>query len=192
MKLFSISLALFLGALFLVLTGTPTNQRARVSAPKMAAHTLGSPERISLKSVSFHPEVSDFEAQFLDGAQRKLRDFGGKIVLVNFWATWCAPCKAEIPELLEVYREKRAHFTIIGIAEASELDEVRSFVKEMKIDYPIALDPDGKIAMSYDIFGYPTSYLLAPDGALARRYDGFLPEDVLRKDLAELEKKYAK
>lgn len=191
MRLFSISLALFLGALFLVLTGIGTKQ-STLSAPKIATHASAGSERVILKPVPFELEVSDFELEFLDGVKRNLRDFAGKIVLVNFWATWCAPCRAEIPGLLEIYQEKKAHFTIVGIAEASELDEVRSFVKEMKIDYPIALDPDGKIAASYDILGYPTSYLLAPDGSLARRYVGFVPEDILRKDLAELEKRYAR
>ncbi|MBI3939273.1 MAG: redoxin domain-containing protein [Acidobacteria bacterium] len=147
---------------------------------------------VQLKPVDFNPGRHDFQAPFLEGQVRKLSDFGGKIVLVNFWATWCAPCKAEIPGLLDIYREKKGHFEIIGIAEESELKDIHTFVKEMKMDYPISLDPGGRIGQQYKIFAYPTSYLFAPDGTLEREYLGFLADDVLRKDLEEVEKKYAR
>ncbi|MBI2821197.1 MAG: redoxin domain-containing protein [Acidobacteria bacterium] len=145
---------------------------------------------VALKPARFDPGSREFEAEFLDGSTRKLSDFGGKIVMVNFWATWCAPCKQEIPGLLEIYREKRNHMEIIGVAEESQMADIHSFVEEMGIDYPIALDPNGKIGEQYRLFAYPTSFLFAPDGTLARQYTGFLPEDVLRKDLTELEKMY--
>lgn len=147
---------------------------------------------VSLRPAAFNPGTKEFQAPFLDGGTRRLSDFGGKIVLVNFWATWCAPCKSEIPGLLEIYQEKKSHFEIIGVAEESELKDIHSFVGEMKIDYPIAIDTNGKIGESYKIFAYPTSYLFAPDGTLVREYPGFLADDVLRKDLAEVEKRYAR
>ncbi|HEY2931983.1 MAG TPA: cytochrome c biogenesis protein CcdA [Acidobacteriota bacterium] len=146
---------------------------------------------VSLRPADFKVGKYDFKAEFLDGSTRRLADFKGKIVMVNFWATWCAPCKAEIPGLLKIYQEKRGHFEIIGIAEQSELNDIRAFIKEMKMDYPVALDPAGKIEEQYKIFAYPTSYLFAPDGKLVREYPGYLADEILRKDLAEIERKYA-
>ncbi|HEV8132056.1 MAG TPA: cytochrome c biogenesis protein CcdA [Acidobacteriota bacterium] len=149
-------------------------------------------ETVALKSVNFNPGSRDFQAEYLDGSTRKLSDFRGKIVLVNFWATWCAPCRAEIPGLLNIYHQKKDQFEIIGVAEESEVNDIRAFVKDMKMDYPIALDTKGAVGGQYKIAFYPTSYLFAPDGTLVREVPGYLPEEVLRKDLAELEKKYAR
>ena len=147
--------------------------------------------RVTLRPVSFNPGPNEFEAQMLDGRARKLSDFSGKIVMINFWATWCAPCKAEIPGLLEIYREKKNHFEILGIAEESEPKDIHAFVKELGISYPILLDGNGKIGEQYRLYAYPSSYLFAPDGSLVRQYPGYLDESVLRKDLAEMEREYA-
>ena len=147
---------------------------------------------LALKPANFSPGANDFQAPFLDGSTRKLSDFGGKIVMINFWATWCGPCKTEIPGLLQVYREKRDHFEIIGIAEESEVKDIHSFVKEMQIDYPISLDPKSSILEQFKVFAYPTSILFAPDGSLVKQYPGFLAENVLRKDLAAIEKQFAR
>ncbi|MBI4455812.1 MAG: redoxin domain-containing protein, partial [Acidobacteria bacterium] len=160
-------------------------------ASKLTTGAPTSTAPVLLKPVNFRPGKNEFEAQFLQGGTRKLSEFGGKIIMVNFWATWCAPCKAEIPGLLQVYQEKKDHFEIIGIAEESELNDIHSFVKEMKVDYPIALDPNGRIGEQYKLFAYPTSFLFAPDGTLMGQYPGFLAEDVLRKDLAKIEERYA-
>ncbi len=157
-----------------------------------STHAGGSDGPVVLKQIDFNLGPRDFQTQFLDGSTGRLSDFRGKIVMLNFWATWCAPCRAEIPGLLNIYHEKRDHFEIVGVAEESELNDIHAFVKEMKVDYPIALDPNGKVGGQYKIAFYPTSYLFAPDGTLVREIPGFLPEDVLRKDLAEIEKKYAK
>ncbi|HEY3131672.1 MAG TPA: cytochrome c biogenesis protein CcdA [Acidobacteriota bacterium] len=152
----------------------------------------GGSSPVILKQLDFNVGPRDFQTQFFDGSTRKLSDFRGKIVMLNFWATWCAPCRAEIPGLLNIYHAKKDHFEIIGVAEESELNDIRAFINEMKIDYPIALDPNGKVGVQYKIAFYPTSYLFAPDGTLVREIPGFLPEDVLRKNLAEIEAKYAK
>ncbi|MBI4456470.1 MAG: redoxin domain-containing protein [Acidobacteria bacterium] len=163
-----------------------------LAVPKTTASTPGQAIPVVLKPVRFNPGPNDFQAQFLHGETLRLSQFGGKIVLVNFWATWCAPCRAEIPGLLDIYREKRGHFEIIGVAEESTWNDVEAFVREMRIDYPVALDPNGGIGEQYKIFAYPTSYLFAPDGSLVREYPGFLSENVLRRDLAEVEKRFAR
>lgn len=194
-------LLLFIGVLIFTNRLALISQRLSFLNPEKAALAISKTTpppvpthggAIALRPANFNPGARDFQTQFLDGRTRKLSDFGGKIVMLNFWATWCAPCRAEIPGLLEIYQEKKDHFEIIGLAEESELNDIHAFVAEMKINYPIALDPNGKIGEQYKIFYYPTSYIFAPDGTLAREIPGFLPEDVLRKDLAEIEKKYAR
>ncbi|MBI2821462.1 MAG: redoxin domain-containing protein [Acidobacteria bacterium] len=145
---------------------------------------------VTLRPVKFDPGPHEFEAPLLQGESKRLSDYGGKIVLVNFWATWCAPCRDEIPGLIDVYREKQSHFEILGIAEESNVNDIEAFVKEMGIEYPILIDPKGRIGEQYRLFAYPTSYLFAPDGTLVRQYTGYLDDTMLRKDLAELERKY--
>lgn len=188
------ALLLFIGILIF------TNQLAWISArlaflnPEALVISGGpvAATPVALKPVHFDAGPNDFEMSLLDGSTRKLSDFGGKIVLINFWATWCGPCKLEIPGLLQLYREKRSHFEIIGIAEESEIADIEALVEEMKIDYPIALDEDRSILEQYGVFAYPVSVLFAPDGSKVKQYPGFLAEEILRKDLADLEKKYAR
>lgn len=181
-----------------------TNQLARISSrlaflnPEvLATRTFGTAgpvapgPKVTLRQATFDPGEKEFQAQTLAGEARKLSDYSGKLVMVNFWATWCGPCKQEIPGLLSIYQEKKQHFEILGIAEDSNVDDIHSFVKEMAIDYPILIDGNGSIGEQYQLMAYPSSYLFAPDGELLRTYPGYLDEKILRKDLAEFERKYS-
>ena len=112
----------------------------------------------------------------LEGKKVSLKDFRGKIVLLNFWASWCVPCREEMPAMEKLYQEyKEKNFVILAIAVKDSKQDTLNFVKELKLTYPIALDPDAKVGQEYGAWGLPVTYLIGPKGeALAR---GWGPAD---------------
>lgn len=111
----------------------------------------------------------DFALPGLDGGTVSLSDYRGKVVLINFWGTWCEPCKEETPALQAAYQELRGQgFEIIGInlysQETAGDKAVRDFISPYGVTYPIALDTDGDIARAFQISPIPTSYFVDPSG----------------------------
>jgi peroxiredoxin len=115
----------------------------------------------------------DFELQTLDGQVAKLSDYRGKIVLINFWGTWCEPCKAETPALEQAYSElKDDDFVILGVnllfqeraQYKRDVDAVQQFITLYGVSYPITLDKDGSVSQSYAIAPIPTSYVIDQQG----------------------------
>ncbi|HWB74726.1 MAG TPA: TlpA disulfide reductase family protein [Nannocystaceae bacterium] len=105
----------------------------------------------------------------------------GTVVLVNVWATWCAPCREELPELEALHREHAARgFTVIGVSvdRAAALMQVRQMVDSFALSYPIVFDPMSKAIADWDVRGYPTSFLVDRTGVIRWRRDGIIrPED---------------
>lgn len=120
-----------------------------------------------------------FHAQDLAGAQVDLKQLLGerKAVLINFWATWCALCKEEIPALAQLQSEQgAAGLTIVGVNVAESERKVRSYVEDIGINYPVVLDPESAIAESYNVMGLPVSLLVRADGTVTGPYSGFTEE----------------
>jgi cytochrome c biogenesis protein CcmG/thiol:disulfide interchange protein DsbE len=117
----------------------------------------------------------DFTAKNLVGREIRLSDFRGKVVLVNFWAVWCGPCEAEIPELVDLYNNYRDKgFVIVGVSDLSDLGDIKSFVAEHKMSYPVVVDP-GHISDDYNVIYLPTSFLLDRDGRIVQKFQGYSP-----------------
>jgi len=106
------------------------------------------------------------------GKKVGLADFRGKLILLNFWATWCAPCREEMPAMERLYRRfKDKGFVIVGVNVKDRRKEALSFLKELKITFPIVLDPDGQVGLLYGAWGLPVTYLIDPKGiAIARAW----------------------
>jgi peroxiredoxin len=116
----------------------------------------------------------DFTLPGLDGQDVRLSDYRGKVVLVNFWGTWCEPCKEETPALQQSYQKLRDQgLVIIGVDLRSQegdgaegVDNVRSFTERYGVTYPIALDVKGETARAFQIYPIPTSYFIDPNGTI--------------------------
>jgi cytochrome c biogenesis protein CcmG, thiol:disulfide interchange protein DsbE len=107
----------------------------------------------------------------LDGKKVNLASLRGRVVLVNFWATWCPPCRKELPDLAELWSEQQGRcFELLGVAEESPAPELAAAAR--RIPYPILLDPRGDAANDWSVTGYPKSYLIDPGGNVVRVFDG--------------------
>jgi peroxiredoxin len=126
-----------------------------------------------------------FELPGLDGGTVRLSDYRGKVVLVNFWGTWCEPCKEETPALQAVYRDLKAQgLEIIGVnlysQETDGQSGVRKFLEPYQVAYPIALDTDGEIARQFQISPIPVSYFVDAEGTIRYVKVGTLTEGDVR------------
>jgi peroxiredoxin len=127
----------------------------------------------------------DFELQNLKGETVRLSDYQGKPVLVNFWATWCAPCKLEMPNFQKYYEKYPGQFEILAIEYGEPVDTVSRFARDMGLTFPILSDPDAKVHALYRFLGYPTSYIIDQKGVLRFQHVGLMDEDALEKYLKE-------
>lgn len=133
-------------------------------------------------------KMPEFSLPPLDGGKAwKLSDHRGEVVLVNFWATWCPPCRAEMPGLARVSRDlSNQRFVIAGIAMDDEgAPVVRSFAQRHPIPYPVLL-PTAEFAIGNAIEALPTSFLVDRRGRIAKVYTGEISEGLLRRDAETL------
>jgi thiol-disulfide isomerase/thioredoxin len=157
---------------------TSTPETATVSAGKTATTT----QAVATPSSNLTPTVKsansksekvavgytapDFTLKNLDGEAVSLSQFRGKFVLINFWATWCGPCREELALLSDTYKANKDRFVILGVDVGEEDVLVRLKVKEVGITYPTVLDSNSKITMMYKVTGYPTSIFVDKDGII--------------------------
>ena len=137
------------------------------------------------ESDAFRPlDVGDpaphFEAVTLEGGRVSLDDLRGKVVLLNVWATWCVPCREEMPALQRVYREMADSGLVVlavSIDRAGAREEVHAYVDELGLGFVVALDPAGGVQETFHTIGVPETFLIDREGRVARRWIGqFDPE----------------
>jgi thiol-disulfide isomerase/thioredoxin len=136
---------------------------------KQASETIDEFKRAILLGGKF----PDFSEKDLDGKPLSVAKFKGKVVLVDFWATWCGPCVAELPNVLKAYEDYHAKgFEIVGISLDSDEQKTRAFIKERKISWPQYYDGkgwDNKLAVQYGVHAIPATYLLDGEGKVIGR-----------------------
>jgi peroxiredoxin len=131
----------------------------------------------------------DFTVKDMNNARVRLSDYKGKVILVNFWATWCAPCKVEIPGFIELYDQyKDKGLVILGVSGDDDAETLRAFASEWKINYPLLVGKDEeKLLDAYGpLYGYPTSVLVGRTGAVCGRHVGPATKEEFEKEIKAL------
>lgn len=117
-------------------------------------------------------EAPGITGNTIDGERFRLDDLRGRWVLVNYFATWCVPCRKEHPELIRFAQRQRATVAVVGVVYSDSAKAVRSFRDEEGGDWPMVLDPTGRVAIQWGVSGVPESYLVDPDGVVRARILG--------------------
>lgn len=126
----------------------------------------------------------DFALRNLDGDIVRLSDLRGKVVFINFWATWCTPCKKELPDIQKVYDEKRDEgLEVLAIDWQENADDAREFFKSRDLTLPLLIDRPGDVYDQYRLQGLPASFFVDRDGNLAALHFGFLSEEKMLERL---------
>ena len=132
-------------------------------------------------------QALDFTLETVDGQTVSLSDYHGQVVLINFWATWCPPCRAEIPSLEAAYREHNGHgFVVLGVNVQDPPQVVAPFVDQMDMTYPVLLDLNGTVMQDYRAQGLPMSLLVDRNGVIQVRHVGYLSESQLAQYLSSV------
>jgi thiol-disulfide isomerase/thioredoxin len=175
--LMSVSAALVILMVALILV---FGKRNRAALPDVSASTDDSSYSVTPNEVNYAaPELA---LQNVDGNKEALTDYRDKVVLVNNWATWCPPCKAEIPTLEEYYEAHSAEgFVIIGIEAGEPPTEVLDFVQKSVITYPIWLDPHNSSLRAFGAAGLPNSFVIDRKGNVRLSWVGEITRETLEK-----------
>jgi thiol-disulfide isomerase/thioredoxin len=164
-------------ALALGLFTLPTVLRSGSDAAPLAGATCKAEGQANL----------NFTLKDMNGMDFNLAEQKGKVVLLNFWATWCAPCLAEIPEFVKFYEEKKDKgFVIVGVLTEDSGESLKTFASEKQMTYPLVMiKPELEDAYG-PIFGLPTSVLIARDGSVCKRHFGPMSREQLEREVKSL------
>ena len=127
----------------------------------------------------------DFQLQSIDGEWISLSDYRGRPVLVNFWATWCGPCREEMPVIESRYRTYYPQLVVLGIESDTSQSDLLDFVRSEGITFPILMG-NGSIERDYEIYAYPTSYFIDKNGVIQSVVVGSMNEASLDAELAKI------
>jgi peroxiredoxin len=129
----------------------------------------------------------DFVLKDLSGNTARLSSFAGQPVLINFWATWCGPCRAEMPAIEDRYNaHSSSGFVVLAVNVDEPAEVVRPFVDELGLTFPIVLDPGGSVTELYRVLGFPTSFWVDADGMIVAQHVGPMFEDQIDNYLAKV------
>ena len=165
-----------------------------ITAPLLdpvAAHASSAPEEFEQGEAACMANAkpaTDFTLPGLDGKAIKLSAYKGKVVLLNFWATWCGPCKAEIPGFVELQTQYKNDLVIVGLSVDDPADKAKAFADQYKVNYPIVLGlGHDDIQDAYGpIYGIPASFLISRDGKVCKRHLGIAPKSQFEREIKGL------
>ncbi|WP_263786544.1 TlpA family protein disulfide reductase [Salinibacter grassmerensis] len=171
-------------ALLIACGGDDTAQTSDQAAPSASESSRPIPGKV--RDVGPEP-VPTLTMETLDGASIDLAARNGELLLVNFWATWCAPCREEIPDLKGLHTDLE-NLTVIGVAlDRKGREVVEPFAQKLDINYPIVVDEAGTVEAEFGpIPGLPTTILVTPDGQITKRVVGIFPTEEMRPTLKKM------
>lgn len=156
------------------------------SEPTNSPQQLTEPADIGIQEGNLAP---DFQLQTMNGETVKLSDFKGKKVILNFWATWCPPCRAEMPHLEKFYEDHQENVVVLAVnltKTEKKPNEVKAFVEEFGLTFPTVMDIKGEVSDMYQIFAYPTSYMVDSQGIIQEIFKGAINYEVMEKSISRI------
>ena len=143
----------------------PANKQAeKVEKVEIATEEVEESDVIGIRKGELAP---DFELETLDGETVKLSDFKGQRVMLNFWATWCPPCRAEMPDMQKFQADKDVQVLAVNLLETeSNPDVVQEFIDELKLTLTVPMDEVSAVSNEYEIMAYPTSFMIDSNGRI--------------------------
>ena len=132
--------------------------------------------------------AAEFMLTDLNGRTKNLSDYRGKIVLLNFWATWCKPCTTEMPAMQAVYdRQHDKGFVVLAVNELEDDDKVRMHIREYKHTFPVLMDRENRVANLYGVYGLPVSVFIDETGTVQSYVKGgLLTEQTIEMEIARI------
>ncbi|MGX6443348.1 redoxin domain-containing protein [Neobacillus sp. K501] len=144
-----------------------------------------SQETANMGGLKVGAKAPDFELKTLSGDTIKLSDLKEKKVMLNFWATWCPPCKAEMPAMEKFHKEAGTEIVILAVNIDPHLD-VKAFVDENGITFPIPLDEEDIVNETYQVLSIPTTYFIDSNGNIGNKYIGAMNYELMKQYTKEL------
>ena len=156
---------------------SPNETSNETTAQADESNTSGTDKTENSSAASYS---NDFTLKDLSGKEVSLSDFAGNIIVLNFWATWCPPCKAEIPDFVEVYNAyKDKGVSFIGVSVDEDFDALKNFVSDNQINYVIVNDPNSAVSNYWGINAIPTTFFLDEEGKVLDSVVGQVPKENL-------------
>ncbi|MDW8328128.1 MAG: redoxin domain-containing protein [Anaerolineales bacterium] len=183
-SLLVIGAGLLLGLLVggLIFFGLPALNALRLASPTTAQAPIGPPAPAPVVGAP----APDFVLFDLEGRQVRLSDFKGQVVLLNFWATWCSPCEAEMPAIEDRYATFKSHgLVVLGINQDEDTETVKAFVERLGLSFTIVLDPGAVVGELYRARGLPTTFIVDRDGKIIVQKVGFMSDRQLDQYLSQ-------
>ncbi len=180
-----------IGAILMILMGLLmfTGKMNEVSGYLSEASAAEDSEENDVGTEETAVPAIDFELTDQYGETHTLADYEGKTIFLNFWATWCPPCRAEMPDIQKLYEEYAAagddSVVIIGVAAPGyggekSAEEIAAFLEENGYTYPVLMDEGGELFLQYGVYSYPTTFMIDKDGNVFGYASGQLSEDIMR------------
>jgi peroxiredoxin len=163
-------IGLLMGYLIILGSGRPSNNDL---TSRNAAPARGLP-------------IADFELVSLTGETVKLSQYRGQPVMINFWGTWCPPCRNEMPLLQSTYEKYSPELVILAVNVNDEIGQVERFVEEMDLTFPILMDDKGIVLSQFRVRGFPTTYFVDGDGVLREQFIGELNQEQINAYISKI------
>jgi len=127
-------------------------------------------------ALSVGEAAPDFALTSIDGKNVRLKELRGQVVLVNFWASWCGPCRQEMPLLEDMYKKyNKLGFVILGVNVEEDSSKAKSMLRDVPVTFPVLLDPQNSVSKQYNVKAMPTTAIVDRNGKIRYIHEGYQP-----------------
>lgn len=149
---------------------------------------VGSPGEPEDAAAAGKPARLDFKLKDMNGVDVRLDSFKGKVILINFWATWCGPCKAEIPSLVELQQEYADDLVVLGFSVDDPAEKIKPYAEEYKVNYPLLVGNGREDVQNAfgPLLGIPVTVIIGRDGIIAKKHTGIATKEQFEREIKAL------